>query len=119
MEPELNFSGVLYSPSSGIIDPHDLMLAYLGDAEDHGAALALSRHLKGHATATAQPEASTAPLALFPGDAQPKEEVKGGNDNGNGHTSINKSRCPDCSVGTLVFQEGCARCMECGYTKCE
>lgn len=42
MEPELNFAGVLYSPSSGIIDPHDLMLAYLGDAEDHGAVLALN-----------------------------------------------------------------------------
>jgi ribonucleoside-diphosphate reductase alpha chain len=84
-----------------------------------GAALALSRHLKGHATAAAQPEASTAPLALFPGDAKPKEEVKGGNGNGNGNLSINKSLCPDCSVGNLVFQEGCARCMECGYTKCE
>lgn len=46
MEPELNFSGVLYSPSSGIIDPHDLMLAYLGDAEDHGAALALNAPVK-------------------------------------------------------------------------
>jgi ribonucleoside-diphosphate reductase alpha chain len=85
-----------------------------------GAALALSRHLKGHATATTQPEASTVPLALFPGDARPKATaVKVGNGNGNGHTSINKSRCPDCSVGTLVFQEGCARCMDCGYTKCE
>ena len=84
-----------------------------------GAALALSRHLKGHATATTQPEASTAPLALFPGDAQPKATAKVGNDNGNGHTAINKSRCPDCSVGNLVYQEGCARCMECGYTKCE
>jgi ribonucleoside-diphosphate reductase alpha chain len=94
-----------------------------------GAALALSRHLKGHATAMTPPEASTAPLALFPGDAQPKTKVKvadengNGNGNGNGQTtvkaSINASRCPDCSVGNLVFQEGCARCMDCGYTKCE
>jgi ribonucleoside-diphosphate reductase alpha chain len=98
-----------------------------------GAALALSRHLKGHATATTPPEASTAPLALFPSDAQPKTKVKvadgNGNGNGNGHAngngqttvkaSINAARCPDCSVGNLVFQEGCARCMDCGYTKCE
>jgi len=47
MEPELHFCGVLYSPSSGIIDPHDLMLAYLGDAEDHGAALALNAPVEG------------------------------------------------------------------------
>ena len=85
-----------------------------------GAALALSRHLKGHPTAPTQPEASTAPLALFPDDAPPKEAtVKGENGNGNNNTSINASRCPDCSIGNLVFQEGCARCMECGYTKCE
>ena len=92
-----------------------------------GAALALSRHLKGHATPTTPPEASTEPLALFPGDAQPKTETNGGNGNGNGNgngqptikASINMSLCPDCSVGNLVFQEGCARCMDCGYTKCE
>ena len=85
-----------------------------------GAALALSRHLKGHPTTPTQPEASTAPLALFPDDAPPKEAtVKGENGNGNNNTSINASRCPDCSIGNLVFQEGCARCMECGYTKCE
>ncbi|MGY9006110.1 MAG: NAD(P)/FAD-dependent oxidoreductase [Alphaproteobacteria bacterium] len=41
MEPELVFKGVLYSPSSGIVDAHDLMLALLGDAEAHGASLAL------------------------------------------------------------------------------
>ncbi|MFN7086749.1 MAG: NAD(P)/FAD-dependent oxidoreductase [Burkholderiales bacterium] len=41
LEPEvLGVAGVL-SPSTGIIDSHGLMLAYLGDAEDHGAALAL------------------------------------------------------------------------------
>ncbi len=92
-----------------------------------GAALALSRHLKGHATPMTPPEASITPLALFPGDAQPKVETNGGNGNGNGNRNgqptikapINASLCPDCSVGNLVFQEGCARCMDCGYTKCE
>jgi L-2-hydroxyglutarate oxidase LhgO len=41
MEPELATLGALYSPSSGIIDAHDLMLAYQGDIEAKGGALAL------------------------------------------------------------------------------
>ena len=36
----LGVAGVL-SPSTGIIDSHGLMLAYLGDAENAGASLAL------------------------------------------------------------------------------
>jgi L-2-hydroxyglutarate oxidase LhgO len=36
----------LYSPSTGIIDSHALMLAYLGDAEAHGAMLALKSPLE-------------------------------------------------------------------------
>jgi L-2-hydroxyglutarate oxidase LhgO len=35
----------VYSPSTGIIDSHALMLAYLGDAEDRGAMLALKSRL--------------------------------------------------------------------------
>jgi len=41
MEPELFCMGALHSPSTGIIDSHALMLAYLGDAEERGAMLAL------------------------------------------------------------------------------
>jgi L-2-hydroxyglutarate oxidase LhgO len=41
LEPELQCVAALYSPSTGIIDSHALMLAYLGDAEAHGAMLAL------------------------------------------------------------------------------
>lgn len=41
IEPALRCVGALMSPSTGIIDSHGLMLAYLGDAEDRGAALAL------------------------------------------------------------------------------
>ena len=41
LEPEVSCSAALYSPSTGIIDSHALMLAYLGDAEDRGAMLAL------------------------------------------------------------------------------
>jgi L-2-hydroxyglutarate oxidase LhgO len=47
LEPELSCVAGLYSPSTGIIDSHALMLAYLGDAEAHGAMLALKTHLLG------------------------------------------------------------------------
>ena len=46
LEPELACVAALYSPSTGIIDSHALMLAYLGDAEAHGAALALRSPLE-------------------------------------------------------------------------
>jgi len=46
MEPELFCVGALHSPSTGIIDSHALMLAYLGDAESHGAMLALKSPLE-------------------------------------------------------------------------
>jgi L-2-hydroxyglutarate oxidase LhgO len=41
MEPELRCRRAFHSPSTGIIDSHALMLAYLGDAEAAGASLAL------------------------------------------------------------------------------
>jgi L-2-hydroxyglutarate oxidase LhgO len=40
-EPELFCVGALHSPSTGIIDSHALMLAYLGDAQSAGAMLGL------------------------------------------------------------------------------
>jgi L-2-hydroxyglutarate oxidase LhgO len=46
LEPELACAAALYSPSTGIIDSHALMLAYLGDAEAHGAMLALKSPLE-------------------------------------------------------------------------
>ncbi len=42
MEPELRFAAAVHSPSSGIVDQHDLMQAILGDAESYGAVLALN-----------------------------------------------------------------------------
>jgi L-2-hydroxyglutarate oxidase LhgO len=44
-EPALHCVAALHSPSTGIIDSHALMLAYLGDAEAHGAMLALKSRL--------------------------------------------------------------------------
>jgi L-2-hydroxyglutarate oxidase LhgO len=46
LEPELACVAALHSPSTGIIDSHALMLAYLGDAEDAGAMLALRSPLE-------------------------------------------------------------------------
>jgi len=42
LEPNVRCIAGFLSPSTGIIDAHGLMLAYLGDAEEHGAALALA-----------------------------------------------------------------------------
>lgn len=42
LEPALACRAALLSPSTGIIDSHGYMLALLGEAEDHGAALALN-----------------------------------------------------------------------------
>ena len=47
MEPALYCDGAIYSPSSGIVDSHGLMLALLGDLEDGGGALALSSPVLG------------------------------------------------------------------------
>lgn len=40
LEPELKCAAALHSPLTGIVDSHALMLAYLGDAEAHGASIA-------------------------------------------------------------------------------
>ena len=78
-------------------------------------ALVLGRHLKLEGTPSVEDVAasggkSTAQLEFFTPPAQKT---------GNGHMSPGSIRCPDCSVGTLVHQEGCLRCPDCGYNKCE
>ena len=47
MEPALRCVAALHSPSTGIVDSHALMLAYLGEAEDHGAMHALLSPVTG------------------------------------------------------------------------
>lgn len=49
LEPELQCTAALLSPSTGIIDSHGLMLALLGDAEGDGAVLALNSPVVGGA----------------------------------------------------------------------
>ena len=52
-EPALNGLLALRSPSTGIVDSHQLMLAFQGDAEDHGAMIAFNTPvLRGCITAT-------------------------------------------------------------------
>jgi L-2-hydroxyglutarate oxidase LhgO len=41
LEPNLRCAAALHSPLTGIVDSHSLMLALLGDAEAHGAVLAV------------------------------------------------------------------------------
>jgi L-2-hydroxyglutarate oxidase LhgO len=49
LEPALQCSAALLSPSTGIVDSHGLMLALLGDAERSGASLAVCSPLLGGA----------------------------------------------------------------------
>ena len=49
MEPELRCSMALFSPNSGIVDVHALMLALQGEAEAHGAVVALKSPVEGGA----------------------------------------------------------------------
>jgi L-2-hydroxyglutarate oxidase LhgO len=49
IEPEVECLAALLSPSTGIIDSHGLMLAYRGDAEDHGAMIAFHAPVTGGA----------------------------------------------------------------------
>jgi L-2-hydroxyglutarate oxidase LhgO len=49
LEPEVACVAALLSPSTGIIDSHGLMLAYQGDAEDHGAMIAFHAPVTGGA----------------------------------------------------------------------
>lgn len=46
LEPALQCTGALISPSTGIIDVHGYMLALLGDAEAHGAVIAYNSPLR-------------------------------------------------------------------------
>jgi L-2-hydroxyglutarate oxidase LhgO len=46
MEPALSCEAALWSPSTGIVDSHALMLSYLGDFENAGGLLALNSHFE-------------------------------------------------------------------------
>ena len=66
MEPEVQALAGVWSPSTGIVDSHGLMLSYLGDAESAGATLVLNSPVLG-GTVTADG------IALQVGGDQPIE----------------------------------------------
>jgi L-2-hydroxyglutarate oxidase LhgO len=47
LEPEVKCVAALFSPATGIVDSHALMLALRGDAESHGAVLAFNSPVLG------------------------------------------------------------------------
>ena len=47
LEPALACDGALLSPSTGIVDSHNYMMALLGEAEAHGAMLVLNTEVSG------------------------------------------------------------------------
>ena len=49
LEPALHAVAALHSPSTGIVDSHGLMLAFQGDAEDHGTLIAFRSRVTGGA----------------------------------------------------------------------
>ena len=77
----------------------------------------LSRHLlKNDSGTNVNTSSDIAQLGLFTNDnvdTAPKES------NTNEEVLVKKLACPDCSIGVLVHQEGCLRCADCGYNKCE
>ena len=83
-------------------------------AED-AVALVLKKHLTqeeaGKLTADEVTAAGgSAQLDLF--------TTEGDTKNGNGHRRPIGAKCPKCA-GSLIHQEGCVKCLDCGYTKCE
>ena len=67
LEPELVCAGALLSPFTGVVDSHALMLSLQGEAEDHGAVVALHAPLTGGGSGAGGLEAEIggdAPLRL-------------------------------------------------------
>ena len=78
-------------------------------AED-GLAHVLKRHLDGIAPQMLGNTSGGEQLGLFV--PEKPEESRASS------TQLGGSSCPKC-YGRVVHQEGCIRCLECGYTKCE
>ena len=81
---------------------------------------ALSNHLNASHTAIAGP--SEEPSTVVQPSLFPSKRRANGHANGstaNGHSvSPTAVRCPKCP-SSLIPQEGCLNCLDCGYSKCE
>ena len=76
----------------------------------------LSRHLLKNNSVDVNNSSDVEQLGLFVEDS--KEELIKESDSSE-EVLVKKLACPDCSIGVLVHQEGCLRCADCGYNKCE
>ena len=77
-------------------------------------ALALERHTGGGHGREEPGESSDVQLKFAP------QVVTNGNGNGNGHVKeiLNARKCPECNT-PVIFEEGCMKCVACGWNKCE
>jgi len=77
-------------------------------------ALALERHTVGGHGREEPGESSDVQLKFAP------QVVTNGNGNGNGHVKeiLNARKCPECNT-PVIFEEGCMKCVACGWNKCE
>ena len=72
-------------------------------------ALALERHTGETNT---QAEATELQLKFTP------QVVGNGNGHGRGNEILNARKCPECNT-PVIFEEGCMKCVACGWNKCE
>jgi L-2-hydroxyglutarate oxidase LhgO len=70
LEPALRCTGALWSPTTGIVDSHGLMLAFQGDAEAHGAMIAFESPLN-------RAEVTARGILLEVGGAEPTRLLAG------------------------------------------
>ncbi|MCH7737130.1 MAG: adenosylcobalamin-dependent ribonucleoside-diphosphate reductase, partial [Chloroflexi bacterium] len=77
-------------------------------------ALALERHSGGGQGREESGASSEVQLKFTP------QVITNGNGNGNGHVRefLNARKCPECNTA-VIFEEGCIKCVACGWNKCE
>jgi len=87
---------------------------------EDAVSLALSRHVHDVEPLQGRAESSggTAQLGMFPSTQEAITEDGNIVAQTNGNQVASGARCPECS-GSLVHQEGCLHCYDCGYNKCE
>jgi ribonucleoside-diphosphate reductase alpha chain len=76
-------------------------------------ALALERHTGGsHGRDNSGQHTSEVQLKFTP------QTVTNGNGNGHAKGILNARKCPECNT-PVIFEEGCMKCVACGWNKCE
>ena len=78
-------------------------------------ALALERHTGGgqeHGESGESLGSNAVQLKFTP------QLVSNGNGNGHANEILNARKCPECNT-PVIFEEGCMKCVACGWNKCE